>query len=390
MNKKFAVVVMAVAMMMLCGCCLKHEWQPATCVAPETCAKCEKTRGELADHVWVDATCENPKTCSVCGLTDGAALGHTWVDADCENPKTCSTCGKTEGEALGHDWAPASFDAPKTCKVCNKSEGEAISLTTYKLNEIVPGEPYKAGLMGTYAYGAFKEGELINIRLYNFDQSVRGELPVSTDRSWCWSIRDVIAMKCIEDDCDNLALYLYDTYGNLLTAKNYSMTEYGIDFNEVYPSVTYGNENGDIRVYNLGTNETLFCYSPANSCEISEEEYNANVEKPLEFDETEWSYYEEEPVIDGYFVSTVDEEHWGFLDKDGNELMMYKDASNFNKSGYALVSDDRENYSLIYKDFTVVAKDFIKAKSASYLSYNGADLLSYTDADGNKVYLDIH
>lgn len=50
-----------------------HSFQPATCIAPQTCS---------------------------CGATEGEALGHTWKDASCVAPKTCSVCSATEGEPL--------------------------------------------------------------------------------------------------------------------------------------------------------------------------------------------------------------------------------------------------------------------------------------------------
>lgn len=58
------------------GTC-SHEWIDATCTAPKTCSKCEKTEGESLGHSWEEATCTEPKTCSRCGLTEGEALGHT-------------------------------------------------------------------------------------------------------------------------------------------------------------------------------------------------------------------------------------------------------------------------------------------------------------------------
>lgn len=79
--KKKRLLIMALSVFMLIifsGCCFKHDWQPATCTQPETCSKCEKTRGEALGHTWVAATCTEPKTCSVCGATSGTALGHEY------------------------------------------------------------------------------------------------------------------------------------------------------------------------------------------------------------------------------------------------------------------------------------------------------------------------
>ena len=73
--KKITSILLILAMaLMLCGCCLKHDYAPATCTEPETCTKCGKTQGTSLGHTWVEATCTEPKTCSVCGETEGSAI----------------------------------------------------------------------------------------------------------------------------------------------------------------------------------------------------------------------------------------------------------------------------------------------------------------------------
>ena len=62
---------------LLCGCCLSHDWVEASCTAPKTCSRCEKTEGEALEHQWEAATCKAPKTCDTCGLTEGEPLPHT-------------------------------------------------------------------------------------------------------------------------------------------------------------------------------------------------------------------------------------------------------------------------------------------------------------------------
>ena len=103
-----------------------HHWQPATCTKPETCTRCGKTRGELADHDFEDATCAHPKRCKVCGVEEGSKLEHTWMQPDCTHPKTCSVCGKTEGEALGHTWKDADCEMPQYCEVCGLIGQDAL------------------------------------------------------------------------------------------------------------------------------------------------------------------------------------------------------------------------------------------------------------------------
>lgn len=127
--KKFGVICLAIALLVLAGCSCKHEWQEADCLNPKTCTLCDETEGEALGHEWEAASCIDPKTCANCGETEGDALGHTWLDATCTRAQTCSVCGETEGEALGHTWEEATYEAPKTCSVCVITEGDPLVRT---------------------------------------------------------------------------------------------------------------------------------------------------------------------------------------------------------------------------------------------------------------------
>lgn len=81
MLKKLKIWIGALLVMLtLSGCCISHDWQPATCTIPETCAKCEKTRGEPVGHIWKDATCTKPKYCEKCGEEEGDPAPHVSGD----------------------------------------------------------------------------------------------------------------------------------------------------------------------------------------------------------------------------------------------------------------------------------------------------------------------
>ncbi len=119
--------------------CIQHDWQDATCLAPEICSKCGRTQGEALGHSWKNATCTSPETCSRCHEEKGDPLGHDWQAATCTNPETCARCKKTQGTALGHDagdWKTiktatlnSSGTEERTCKNC----GETVdSKTVYK------------------------------------------------------------------------------------------------------------------------------------------------------------------------------------------------------------------------------------------------------------------
>ena len=75
-----------------------HEWNSATCLAPETCDICGETRGDVIEHEWKEATCSTPKTCSLCGTSEGEALGHSVEKWNLLSKSTCSVKGKTMGK----------------------------------------------------------------------------------------------------------------------------------------------------------------------------------------------------------------------------------------------------------------------------------------------------
>ena len=93
-----------------------HNFAPATCTAPKTCA-CGATEGVALEHSFAPATCTVPKTC-VCGTTEGVTLEHSFAPATCTTPKTCA-CGLTEGVALGHtystEWSSNNNEHFMTC-----------------------------------------------------------------------------------------------------------------------------------------------------------------------------------------------------------------------------------------------------------------------------------
>jgi len=123
------IILFGIALL-ISGCCLSHEWQDATCMAPKKCAKCGETEGEPLSHTWIPATCTTAEMCNICNTTRGKELGHIWVDATCTDPKICLTCNTTEGTERGHqttDWEltsePANGKAgvkTKYCKVCDE------------------------------------------------------------------------------------------------------------------------------------------------------------------------------------------------------------------------------------------------------------------------------
>ncbi len=107
-------VILTVTIIMTgCGC--NHEWEEATCLAPQTCALCGRQEGSVTAHSWKEANCTDAKTCEVCQATEGEPRGHKWEEATCERPETCSVCGATEGSKADHSVQIG------ICEVCGES-----------------------------------------------------------------------------------------------------------------------------------------------------------------------------------------------------------------------------------------------------------------------------
>ena len=104
MKRRFVFILVFAMALLLCGCCLSHEWVEASCTAPKTCSKCGETEGEPVEHQWQEATCTAPSTCARCGETQGNKLPHKFGKEELQNPnyvdatatfvKTCEQCGE--------------------------------------------------------------------------------------------------------------------------------------------------------------------------------------------------------------------------------------------------------------------------------------------------------
>lgn len=99
------IVAVAVCLTAMGLFIFSHRWSDATCVSPEMCVDCGKTRGEPLPHTWRAATCTVPETCIECGLTRGDVQPHNWPDTSCISPTPCTECGTLEGMELTHNWS---------------------------------------------------------------------------------------------------------------------------------------------------------------------------------------------------------------------------------------------------------------------------------------------
>lgn len=171
MKKVFCLLLMVA--LLLSGCCLRHEWQAATCETPATCTKCQETEGEALGHSWQEATCETAKTCSVCAKQEGEALGHQifWEMAeDRENMDgICETCQKEFHEELDWDklgpyfilgeWE--AYGAPEgSYLIVNRDGTVELNRVDNILNMTWEYKFFDDGIMGTNAVYTFSSDEL--------------------------------------------------------------------------------------------------------------------------------------------------------------------------------------------------------------------------------------
>lgn len=92
MVKRLVCILLVFSMLLLPGCCLSHEYAPATCTEPETCVKCGKTNGNANGHSWIITSCTAPKTCSICGAIGEARGEHRWLAYSLQDTIECSYC----------------------------------------------------------------------------------------------------------------------------------------------------------------------------------------------------------------------------------------------------------------------------------------------------------
>ena len=341
------VLFSAASMFLLSGCCLKHEWTPATCEAPETCAKCGTMRGEKGEHDWVEASCKAPKTCSVCRETEGEKTEHSWVEASFTEPKTCSECGATEGNPLHLKEVDISF------------LGDA--------NVYVVGSEHSVS--AKYS----KDGRSMLFRIYDDAHNVTNEQTIATDfDSWGFGVGyEKYSMVFMTKS----AVTAYDYDGNVINMIKGDFSKYYKE-NQMYltPVLT---DNPDVFKANDANNEFAYAINLVTG-EVSED--NSGVDAVP----GEWYYICKQSVGDFYLAGTVDTQNWGYVDSEGKWLAKYSDASDFLNSGYALCSNDRKTYDLIDSNLDVVLENACEGVSAS----RSGDVFAVRDAnDGVHYYV---
>lgn len=309
---------------------------------------------------------------------------HQWIEATCTEPKTCSICGITEGDPLGHDFAPATVDSPKKCRVCGIEEGDKIKVKSGiepSLDEIL-----NYNVIDEICVNAEFENDRLHVYVYDLDMNLLYEeyLAVPDGFDLNKSYNCLFAY--------DLGLFYYFSMNeNKRYLEVYKVTENGLEQifeSEVLTEANYDPENKDLKAignekyYGASGYGCSFVYDIENNCLCSEEDIE---EDEIDYDESLWSYYAYNASIDGYMVGTKDKSSWGYLDKDGNEIAMYADASDFSPNGYALVSEDGTTYSIIDKDFNIVGEGLFEGVSACWDSNYNAFFIE--QADESWIYV---
>ena len=326
------------------------------------------------------------------GNNVAASCDHQWIDATCTEPKTCSICGATEGDPLGHDFAPATVDSPKRCKVCGFEEGEKVKVKTVNLS----GEgwwdyDYTNDAIINCQFTDEIDGRCLHYYYYDFDLN-----PVYDD------------FLVFPDNIGYPYYYFYDLSHGLFYwftqdekssyLEVYKIRESG--FEQIYESEVPGSyKKDDIndalqnsviveseKYHMMSVMGYTFAYDIRNNRLCSEEDIKEK--EVIEYDESLWSTFVKAPQIDGYLVGSKDGSSWGYLDKDGNEIAMYADATGFNSNVYALVSEDGTIYSIIDKDFNIVGDGLFKGTGA-YLTQEKSSCFFVVQADGTSILVKI-
>ena len=386
------LLILTMCLVLFSGCCIKHDWQEATCEEPETCSKCGKTRGEELGHDWEKATCEKPKTCKRCGETKGKELGHDWIEATCESPKTCKRCDKTEGEPLEHEWTFATVNEPKHCINCGKTEGDPVSVEMISMDDITGGGWDYVCAYEDSIVCAKQKGNEVKAGFYDYNGAVLNEISYSIANANSWSytmpsdINNKIGLQTtLFDRNDNGTIRLYDPRGNEL--KDIDI-KYPFSYSYMYLS-RVADDQRYLAEVNAENNQIAY-WLDTETLELIDAKKQNHVLWGIDYDydASRYSYITRmiNGGMSGFFVGDADETHWGYLDEDQNEIAMYKDATEFNIYGYALVSNDGNSYDIIDKDFNVVGENVIQGEGA-YLRSGNSPVFAVKTASGYKDLL---
>ncbi len=370
----------------LVGCGHQHVFSEATCDTPATCAEDGVTEGEALGHDFLEATCDAPKTCSRCGKIEGEALGHDFAEATCKAPATCKVCEKTEGEALEHNFAPATLDSPKTCKECGLTEGEKVSV------KVIDTKLKGASILDDDRFIKINGWDFT---IYDANGKVIKRFEPDLPDMMISSIvgNEIVVMG---DTSRGVEVIIYDKDGEIICSGEILRSDYSLvpDFNDDWTYAKYAGED-DIEIYNVHSGHIICEIIPSKGDFFTTKEgIEVTIGEEENWPETKSKDnikgYEYTAPINGYLVNFADDDTWGFVDADGNEIVRYFDVCSYTLSGYTLATDDRVTYSIIDTEQNVIAKDFIEGKGSAISSNGGAcEYIKITKADNTVSFVKI-
>ncbi|MBR1641997.1 MAG: hypothetical protein IJ683_06730 [Butyrivibrio sp.] len=377
---------------------------------------------ESENHTWVEATCEHPKTCSVCGITEGELADHTWQEASCQQPKTCSVCGITEGEKADHDWKMATLDEPKKCKVCGTTEGDPIKLTTYDLSfakdstrnavfedsiiRVTDEEQLQRTNPNARMSSVYTVVECF-LQRYDYDGKEIGD-KVAVGKAnydnyfgFSWWASNLSGEKYFifmlgGAEKDKSRFYVYDDKLNLIDSILTGFISNPGELDDSTAIVFFDPLGPDENYYVFSKDDKKLRQTDKNDSVVERVFKSSSTDFPFDADKYKNAYAVE--AIDGFRALSYSDDdrtkwQWTFFDKDGKEIVTYRDASDCNKDGYAFVTQDDllKSFDLIDKDFNVVAENVISVPDGCVgdggVGYNALDdlfYISYKDKDGNS------
>lgn len=317
------------------------------------------------NHTWVEATCDAPKTCSECGETEGEALEHEWIEATCETARTCSHCGKTEGEALGHEWIEATFEAPQTCSVCGATMGEKYTLEvnvnpveyvdTYT-SEYINEEMEKVAENHMYLVGSdYSDGHQVVYFVHrNINNGIYTLYSAKINEQGQWTEKKAICLFY------NLRCSIVNGYSFFEIQSERDVTD--------YEYILIDDEMNKIAV-DEKCKLNLMEDNDSNICVIDHKWCINNPRDNKAYTLSEGNWVEDNSIVDMALMMSQEgikhcyngiiEKNGKYYDKNKNELASFKMATTFDKNGYAIVSDDGVNFSIIDSEFNIIASNIL-------------------------------
>lgn len=335
MRKKLLLYILFILMIsVMSACCRNHQWAEATCTAPRTCVKCNETEGE--------------------------ALGHKWIAATCTEKEHCEICNETKGEPLGHVFLKPTLSTPAKCQTCGLEEGNALSFAKRDMSYV--SEYDRVYLYGDKALGVKKNKRsfVLDYHTEGKDEVVSVEVPMGR-HSWSYSVfmNDDISAATVIGTSDSVSvLTLYDWEGREVGNCNVNFE------GKVPPYVECVAEGEVLYLVEPEEKKVIVAYNLPELSETDIKELPAKEEPEFVKD---YEYCEYCKAVEAYLVYDEVSASMIFMDKSGEKIKTYGDATVFSQNGYAFVSEDKISYSLIDKDFEVLDEDYISADAIALI-----------------------